>query len=768
MRWWFLALVVGCNGRTRIEETDTDVDTDDNGGRFEPCAVQEDCQTQLVCSSLGTCDFLGEPGTQGLEDGCFATSDCQLGLLCGSGETCEVLGSAGTADVGQVCTEDRDCQRGLSCYQDTCAGFHVPLFTGSECGEEGGAFRVYFEPSTTRTDDDFYRLPFPTDIRRTAGGIDFTGHPTFEHPAFGDLGARWLAAASLNPGFGPGQGVYFRATEGVAYSVLLPGPLGGGTGIGAVDLTPGATQGDDHPVSWRYRSLQKYICDPWIGAFPPSITPWKSGHTYAVVATTQIEKTNGTVAIPDVAMQSMFSTQSPVDPALLDAWNAMAPLRTSFDAIPLSEVASVASFTVMDVDDAAQAIRRTASGAVAPNLELLHVCTGTPGPLSDPADATRGCGPVAVGFTEIQGRLSVPHIQPGTAPFVLEGGVADWSTGQPQIDRFETVEFSLTIPSEPPPEGGYPVVLYSHGEDGNYRSSVTDQLAGMWSNIQVGTEVAQFATLSIDTWLTGPRGGTVDAAWRDAFAPAEERSLIYANPLRPDVARDNLAQTALDWATVVRWLETVDWADPNSSPTSASVTFDLEALHFVGQDIGALAGPAFVVGEPRVRSVVLAGAGGPWKEVVSAATLPFPPTRMVGPLLGDPQVDRIHPLLNIAQGVVDRMDPVNHAGALVRTGFQRDLLIVHGADDGYVGTAAQTALSYTGQTHQLVQSGLVPLENVVEATAPVSGNVRGRTAVTLLRTGADPHRLLLQDISTRTRVAAFLGSSAIEGIATVP
>ena len=764
MRWWFLALAIGCNGRTKIVDSDTDADTDDNGGLDEPCDDSDDCQVQLRCSSVGVCDFRGEPGTQGLGDECFASSDCERGLVCDAEESCNPEGADGTADVGDSCTDGTDCQAGLSCYEGACAGFQVPLFTGPTCGVAGGPFRVYFEPTTPRGDEDFYRLPFPTDIRRTSTGVDHGGHPSFEHTTFGDLGSRWLAAASLNPGFGPGQGVYFRATEGVDYT-FLPGALGTGSGIGAVELAGGT----NHPVNWRYRSLQKYICDPWIGAFPPPSTPWQSGRSYAVVATTEIEAANGTAALPELALQTMFSSMSPVDPALVAAWAAMAPFRDDFDAIPLAQVASTAVFTVMDTDDAAQAIRRTSSAAVEPTLELLHVCIGTPGPLGDAGDPTRGCGAVALGFTEIQGRLTVPQIQSGTPPFAIDGGVADWSNGQPRVDHFDTIEFSLTIPTDAAPAAGYPVVLFSHGEGGNYRSAIADQLAGLWSNIPVDTEVAHFAVLSIDTWLTGPRGGAVDPSWKDAFAPADELSLLYTNPLRPDVARDNIAQSALDWLTVLRWLEAVDWSDPNNSPTATSVVFDVDALHFVGQDIGALAGPVFAVGEPRVRSVVLAGIGGPWKQVVSDATLPFPPARLVGPLLGDPKVDTIHPLLNIAQSVVDRMDPLNHVGSVVRAGVQRDLLIVHGADDGFVGVTAQAALSRAAGTQQRVQNGLVELETVPVAPAgSVSGNVSGRTAVTLLNTGTDPHRLLLQDVSTRSTVAQFLGSAALDGRATVP
>ena len=116
------------------------------------------------------------------------------GLLELAGLRCAVVGFSlqcvpeGSSDVGAACTTSTDCFAGLACVSEQCARAPagVPTFGGTpwpgvDCQDSAYTnVRAYFEvPGAAGADErDFFRLPFPNDVRRVDSKLDLSGFPT--------------------------------------------------------------------------------------------------------------------------------------------------------------------------------------------------------------------------------------------------------------------------------------------------------------------------------------------------------------------------------------------------------------------------------------------------------------------------------------------------------------------------------------------------------------------------------------------------------------
>ncbi|MCB9679552.1 MAG: hypothetical protein H6737_30885 [Alphaproteobacteria bacterium] len=775
-----LVALVGCKKDGVVvtdsdEETGTPVAPGDVG---DPCQENDDCFGELVCSNALLCAQPNAPGTTPFGEDCFTTSECQAGLVCDHGETCAAAGGPGTSGIGQACTTADDCQSALSCYEDVCIGFEMPRWEGIECPGSDPPFRVHFEvPRGPAGHLDYFRLPFPNDIRVSGGTVDIAEYPVsgFGFLGSGDISAGIVASyGTAFPGFGPNQPVILRTATYPTFDTVLVGLPGEGS-VSLVDITEGTPQyGTRHPTGWKVTSGVPYMCDPWVSLYPSVGRPFLANHTYAAVITTDLLGDSGVVPVQDPDFAAMLGGP-PSDSALSSAYAAYAPFRSWLTSagIQPSSIAGAAVFTIMDPSLSATRIRDVVRGSAAPVASQVVECTTLPGPHADPTDATRGCFGESTDFHEIQGTLGVPHFQIGTAPFKTpdRGGSADWSTGQPAIQSTASVTFSVTVPRGTPPAGGWPVVLFAHDHAGNYRSFVEDGLAAELTDVLLdnGTHVG-FAVVSIDTWMTGPRRGAEDAAWLAVDPAGWEPTVLYNSPLNPMAARDNLTQSAADWFQVVRYLETQPWSDAVASPTGEATPLDLTHVYFVGHGIGGAAGPMVVSREDAVNAGVFASTGAFWSSIVADTTAPVALAGYLAPALGDSRVDRFQPLLALGQGIVDRTDPLNqarfiHADVAVP---DKHVLQVVSYGDPWAPDEAQYALARGLVTTQVVQSGQVPLDNIDQVSAPVTSNIGAATAVTVVNSGADPHRLLFDDVRTRVQVREFLGTAVRDGTPTVP
>ena len=782
------------------------------------CEAIGECTEGLVCAGDGVCRYEGDPGTWRIGTECASTDYCAMGLVCGSSGECTADGSPGTTLAGGSCDLDDDCAFGLTCADDTCAGFQMPLWTGAECRNSDldpypGAFRMFFEvPEADQPLDEFYKLPFPNDARVRSTGLDMSGHPVPGAliPELGDVVGNTLSAWKDDfDGFGNNAGVFMRFSQPLDYGTIVLGtPEEDGT-LFIVDITPGleeppsGTYGVRHPGGWRgFDGRRTYICDNWITVYPSDGRPFEPGHTYAAMVTTGIKAGRSDTSLTrDDHFNVMVADQAPSSSSLREAWDSYAPLRDYLakQSYPPSIIAGATVFTVGSPDTYPPRLRDAVwTDADAPTVDAtdLTLCQdGDAGPFADSADSTRGCQGTHAGFKEIQGRLKLPAYQQGTPPykFPADGGYINWpAEGQPMAPaRYDEVHFTLTVPTGVAmPAEGWPLVLYGHGTGGNYRSNVSTGVAETLSSVTVSSGTANFATLSIDQVMHGPRRASQnwdsDLLAIDPNAYAED--VLYFNATNPRAGRDNGLQSAADWFAVTRWALEADW-DSSASPTGERITFNNDQFHYMGHSQGVVAGMNFVPYEPSLQSLVLSGGGGMLIHSLLEKTSPHDIAQAVRIGLVDGQVDRLNPMLNIVQAMSERSDGVNHAvhvHSRTLDGIdRRHVLQTMGVGDTYSPDETQYALARAMKVEQVMGDTTVriadasntdayrvdvPLAFITEADTPVTGNRSGVTAVVRLydREGSnDAHFVLFDRDDAQVEYSTFLATALLDGVPTV-
>ena len=73
------------------------------------------------------------------------------------------------------------------------------------CGASAPATHPRFDPAAALQGNDFFALPYPTDLRRTATGIDLSGFP---NPEKASLLVDYEIAMREQPGFGQASALY--------------------------------------------------------------------------------------------------------------------------------------------------------------------------------------------------------------------------------------------------------------------------------------------------------------------------------------------------------------------------------------------------------------------------------------------------------------------------------------------------------------------------------------------------------------------------------
>lgn len=743
----------------------------------QPCAISDECASGLYCSAMHQC-AKGGSGQSG--DGCQSDADCSDGLRCtivGLGAECA---PEGTGDLGATCTTSGDCYGGLACTGGKCAQaapgtppFGLSTWPGTACESEGGAPAAWFHVPRGTDDGDFYRLPFPNDIRTKNGHPDLTGHPTPGSDLLGyDLVDRYLRAIEQeNDGFGPYQTVYFRFDVGLDFASWQNAK----DGVQIVDLTKGDPDyGRRLGLQW-YASggRTKYICQNWMGVRPANGAPYTPGHTYAILLSANggTDDKGGKLAQGE-DFPAMLASSAPGDATLAAAWKAYQPLRDyiASGAIDAASILNASVFTIGHPRRTAEKLEASLQAAAAPTASGWVKCgAGVTSPCSD-ATGPRACGGDDPAFDELQALVELPIFQQGTAPYLKpeDGGQIDSSGGTIPVVRTEKVCMSLTIPKGATmPANGWPVVVYAHGTGGHYRSAITEGVAGMLASADTGQGTAAIAVLGIDQVQHGPRRNGSTASPNDLF-------FNFANP---HAARDNALQGAADQMSLARFAATLDLAAAES-PTGSEIKLDPSAIGFWGHSQGATEGGIAVPYSKEIAGAVLSGEGASLMHALLSKTSPVNIAAAVPFALGDPDPNDptklaagdMHPILSLLQSYIDPADPLNYAVLMAAsppsgtTGHH--VFQPYGLGDTY-------APPITEQTYALAaQLGLVAHDpsvttpddfGLTESAAPFGPNFGALTAAVreYAPSGYDGHFVATRNPVAKGDVARFLGLLAL-------
>jgi hypothetical protein len=662
-----------------------------------------DCPAGLNCGWFGFCACAGT-GVEG--DACTSSSDCAKGLTCTPGGFAGYCGrpEEDAGDLDAPCDDSAQCMAGLVCSpaSGTCVAgsllLNPDLFAGVACPDESAlpfGVRTRVPRPGDGPDADFYGLPFPSDVRRTADGRpDLAAHPRPGGGVFGiDPLDRVLDAIEADlDGFSVNAAVYFRFTRPVDTATLRTAAnpdTGAPATVFLVDLDDPAAA---IPAFVRFAAdRNKYVCPNHLVLHPSWGHPLRPLATYAAIVTTGVRTLppagGGAGALGDAAaplddLPVLLGATAPADAALKRAWDAYAPLRAylATGALGDAAVAGAAVFTTGDPNAPMRALRDffhpggdAAPAADLPVLSDVTACGAgevdaclTPGWADRPEAQAGGRDPRACpaqapsGYTEFHARIRLPVFQEGTPPFAGEGGAIRVVEGRPAVVRYEEVCAAVAIPDGTMPEGGWPLVIYGHGTGGSFRSGMSQ--AAEYAGLGV-------AILSVDQAMHGPRRGI-----------ERDPGPLFYNFGNPPAARGNLLQGAADNFSLVRFARVFD-----GKLGALDVRFDPARIAYQGHSQGATTGPLFVPYEDGLRGAVFTGAGGSLVYGLLGKKLPYDASIGLKGGLQELHVDDAHPALHLIQWYFDGTDPMLHGPAMARApdGAPLHVLDVVGWDDGY-------------------------------------------------------------------------------------
>jgi hypothetical protein len=618
-----------------------------------PCTISAECAMGLYCAA-GTC---AKAGAGAAGEGCTGDAGCQSGLKCalvGLGAECVPEGGG---DVGGACMTGSDCFGGLTCDAGMCAVASPtapfgPLWPGVTCQDDGTTATAYFRVPRGVDDGDFYRLPFPNDVRLAGGKPNLKDHPTPGAALLGyDLVDRYLRAIENEAdGWGLYHTTFFRFS-----GELELGTLSGNVNL--VDLTQKQGMGLYYTYSIGGGA---YICPNWIGIRRGQGETYNEGDTYAAYITTGLKAKGGAPIARSPDLDALLLGTAPTDAALLAAYPAYAPLRAYLTsaAIDPATVLTAAVFTVGKPTAPVAKLETVIDAAAPPAVAQWTRCdTGVTSPCPD-ATGDRACAAADPAFDELHALVTLPIFQDGTAPYLTPadgGGLKRDAAGTPVVARTEDVCLSLSVPKGAPPAGGWPTVVFAHGTGGNFRSHVPYGVAADFAKgVDDGTgKVVKAAVLGIDQVAHGPRRNGSMLSPQDLFSS-------FANPA---AAKGNVQQGAADQMSLRRLVPSVAFAAA-SSPTN--VAFSLGAVaywgHAQGATEGALAlpfgvyGGAVFSGQSASLMDALLTRTGP-KNIAAAVPWVLQDAGGNGMLVGG----TTHPVLSLLQTYMDGSDPLAYA-----------------------------------------------------------------------------------------------------------
>lgn len=589
---------------------------------------------------------------------------------------------------------------------------------------------------------DFFRLPFPNDLRLANGTIDLSEFP---RPQSGSLVQEIIDIVDESvTGAGTGAGIYFRFS-GAIDPASLPKDASASIDAGAaafvVDVTPGSpTYGKRTPVLLRFVAERyDYIGPNWLCLLPLPGFPLRERTTYAAILTDGIKAQGGDPVrrAPELDGALRLSAYAP-----LDAW-----LTTQ----PALKVTNATVFTTLDATGIMFKLRAAVHAqAPAPTLDNLTYA-----------------GEDKPGIDDLyEGSFQSPNFQEGDPPYLTLGSGGQIrqippmpaTNGEPRVVRMESLRVALTMPKGPMPQSGWPLVLYAHGTGGSYKSFVRDGSGAQ------AAEIAGMAMAGIDQVLHGPRDPT-----------GSDAATTFFNFINIVAAHDNPKQGALDGFQLVRLVKAVNIA--RAPTTGVPIKFDPDRIYFKGHSQGGLTGALFLAAEPDVKAAVLSGAGAVLTLSLLHKLEPVSIPKLVAGLFSDP-VDAYHPVLNLVQTYFEDSDPSNYGRYYFKEPAPgmalKSIYLSLGIVDQYTPVPSIKAFA--------LAMGVQPVEPLLEpiagldlaglawAKAPVEGNVAGGLATGVVleypQAGARDGHFVIFDVPAAIRQSnRFLATHRSGGIA---
>lgn len=597
---------------------------------------------------------------------------------------------------------------------------------------------------------DFYAAPFPSETRRVDGHTSAVGFPNVRND--NDVTALIDIVEELQ-GFGTTSTIYFAMSAPLDSSIDSdPDPMR--SWDAPVLLVDVDADSDPHPIEVRFRQDGGPFGAPnLLSILPLQGRPLAFDHRYAAVVRTSVRDAAGDALVPS---QSMRDLQRGRTPEGMSA-TAAEDYQHALGVLSNRGIDDIAGLTVFRTQDPTSEMRAAYDAILAQPMPEIRALEWV-----ETFDD----------FCVFEGATTLPTFQHGEPPNTLEGGTFEFVDGEPQLYGTEEARVLITVPRGTMPAEGYPIVVFSRTGAGGDRPLVERGVRAEngGSAIDEGSGPARdfarvgWAAISVD----GPHGGM-----RNTSAPnwSAEQTLVF-NILNMAGTRDNVRQSALELALTTRMIEDLRFDASMCPEGSADARFDDAELTMFGHSMGATISPLAVAVEPRIRALLLSGAGGSWIENIIHKQLPIPVRGGFQSILGVTGAYEIHehdPSMMLLQWAGESADPPVYAEAIRANGAH--ILMMQGIIDHYILPPIANSLSLAleldlaGEALDTSVYDFTPLGDHLafsegEAIAlPASGNQNDVTAV-VVQYNQDPvedgHEVVFQLEEPKAQYRCFL------------
>lgn len=661
-----------------------------SGPRFESRACPSDAGTDPACGDT-TAPIDADVTATATEPEATNGTATELDASAPTDGDPEVGADAGTTGVGPEpgSDEPEDGGNGASDTDPGTDPTELPLdpIEPVACDSPStGSVRAYFEVpgADGALLGDFFRLPYPNDHWLEGGVLDLS-----DFPAPTATTRAFSAAIEANAdGFSASPTVFFRFSGRIAFDSLVPR-------FHLLDVTD-PERVSSPPLRLLYSPEGgNYVCHDSLSVRPAAGHSLIPGRTYAVWLDLGVVDERGELVERSPQLGALLEDAPPEDPALAALHTKYTPLRTylAYAAIPGEDVLNATVFTVGEVRSPMQQLARGVAELPVPTASGWVHCDGTQtSPCSDATDA-RACGAPNDTYDEYHALVELPIFQRGSAPYFDAGG--EITLDGPL--RTESVCAALSVPKSTPPEGGFPLLLTSHGAGGSFRSHLVDAVAGRASRgVELDGQRVAFAVLGYDGVQHGPRRG------RHPLYSGLDPELLLFNFLNPAGTLGTSLQGGLDVLSMARFARTLELPAELGSKAS----FDPERLLFWGHSQGAMQASISLPYSGEIHAAVFSGLGAGFIQTLLLRQEPALIPQAVRQAVADPGFEgelvfggEFHPALSLVQHLVDAADPLHHAPYLTERAEVRPLHVFHiyGTGDAFSPGIAQQSFAIAAE-----------------------------------------------------------------------
>ncbi len=612
------------------------------------------------------------------------------------------------------------CALGLAC---------VMILTLSACTEtprQVSEAKALFDPSLS---GGFWSMPWPGDQRRVMDANGILGGPNmdgFPNPSSNGLLGSYLehSSAVLN-GFGLNSPIYFAFDAPISLppweevaieeSRRCLGP------VRIINVDPQSPNlGSCVPARWELRTEH---FDPYLSEYHVIVAPYwgfplEESTQYAVTLNDIMDGNDAFLEGPAL-LQDLLTGRAEDD----ELQSVFRPLAESLGSLTSpsngeeethSAVRWIASATVFTTQDATSEMELLSD--FIRNDEHYPKWQGELDLLDSEDDHFQ------TEYDLYDGTYLARNFQRGSLPYVSDGGGFQFKDGLPVGMSEEQIPFVIGTPraTQIQPEGGWPVIIHSHGTTGDRFSHLTG------GNLRPGFLAANRGFLSIG--IPQPFHGD---RWPDGNETLE--GLYSFNYFNPESGRTTFRQGALDTVTLIEFVRRQMSQGGDLAQAYPHLRINPDEIYFVGHSQGGITGAIALPSTQGIKGWVLSGAGGGLSMTVMQRENPMIIRDAVLTALGAPEgtdLFEMHPLIGMVQMLAETTDPINYARYWMGggSGDAASILLTEGIRDEQTPADTSEALAVAGglpiarpyQEREVLGMGLAglsPLETPYTANA---------------------------------------------------